>query len=187
VPARKVVEPCGVADRQGSGWELGWSISLRRVDGQIKRFLAAIAIGLLVSSASIFWTWRLERQLSSQVGVQQRTAQMLASLQRVENPSRAQNVSISEAAQLMDGLSRAADAHKVHVIALVLDPSVNNGPLATHVLDMQGTYPAIKAMLAEAFNANDRVAVREFSLRRTNQTSDIEGRITFIVKTGSRP
>jgi hypothetical protein len=149
--------------------------------------MLTVAASLMAIGALIVWSSLLKQQLSSEFNVLQHSAQALIDLRQTIDHRQVPDAVTQKPGRLVEALSGFAEAHKAQITALTLDPEARSDALNTEVLDMKGSYPAIKALLADIFNANDRVALRQLTLRRTNQSLDIEGRLTFVVKTDSHP
>jgi hypothetical protein len=152
-----------------------------------KIFVTTFASCLSISGALIVSHSLLNERVSSEGGVLQRSAHTLVELRRAEDVGRVRVAGTQQPRQLADTLSHSAETHKAQIIALTLDPESRTGGQSADVLDVKGSYPAIKALLADISNAHNGVAIRQVTLRRANQFSDIEGRVTFIVKTDPRP
>jgi hypothetical protein len=150
------------------------------------RLVVAIGACLLLSGVVDLRMWFLQAQLSSEGGARQRFVESLASLDHLQYLDRTLGAGVLQHGQLTDTLSHTAAAHKVQIIALTLHPESRNGGPNSDVLDVKGSYPAIKAMLADITNPYNGVAIRQVSLRRPGQSSDVDGRVTFIVKTDPR-
>jgi hypothetical protein len=146
-----------------------------------------VMVSVFLSSTLIVWTFFIEQKLSTEIGVFQESSTMSVGLGHAEKPTAAIRAGGPDSRPLTDILSHAAEVHKVQITALTLDPESRIRDLTTDILDVKGTYPAIKALLADISNAHNGVAIRQVTLRRPNQSSDVEGRVTFVVKSDPRP
>jgi hypothetical protein len=158
-----------------------------RNESPMRKLLFSSAASLLVIGAIDHSLLHLQGQISLEVRAQRLGSQTLLGLRRGEGGIDALGTFAAQPRQLIDTFAHAAEAHKVQITAVSLAPESRTSALNIDVLDVKGSYPAIKALLADISNAHTGVAIRQVTLRRANQFSDIEGRVTFIVKTDPRP